>query len=127
MTDMVQVRDFLVLHYKVTQRRDSAFWRQCADMDIPDTLAHRIALFRETGRVFRKNEELFAENSWVQVMMGQGIVPESYHPVATKLSDAELAHLLAGLRDSVSRTVASLPAHDAYIAQYCGHPRDAAA
>ena len=72
MQDMLQIRDFLILHYKATERRDSAFWRQCADMPIPDSLAQKIELFRETGRVFRRNEELFAENSWVQVMMGQG-------------------------------------------------------
>ena len=119
-TDMEQIRDFLILHYKATDRRDSPFWRQCAAMEIPDSLTHKIELFRETGRVFRKNEELFVENSWVQVMMGQGIMPKSYHPVATKLSDAELAHLLAGLRDSVAKTVAGLPDHQAYVAQYCG-------
>ncbi|RZI55755.1 MAG: tryptophan 7-halogenase, partial [Zymomonas sp.] len=84
MTDFDQVRDFLILHYKATERRDSEFWRYCADMTIPDTLTQKIELFRETGRVFRKNEELFAENSWIQVMMGQGIMPASYHPVATK-------------------------------------------
>lgn len=120
LTDMEQIRDFLILHYKATDRRDSPFWRQCAGMDIPESLTHKIELFCETGRVFRKNEELFVENSWVQVMMGQGIMPKSYHPVATKLSDAELAHLLAGLRDSVAKTVAGLPDHHAYVAQYCG-------
>jgi tryptophan 7-halogenase len=120
MTDMEQIRDFLILHYKATDRRDSPFWRQCAAMDIPDSLTHKIELFRETGRVFRKNEELFVENSWVQVMMGQGIMPQAYHPVATKLSDAELDHLLKGLQESVTKTVAGLPDHQAYVAQYCG-------
>jgi tryptophan halogenase len=119
-TDMLQVRDFLILHYKATDRRDSPFWRQCADMEIPDSLTQKIELFRETGRVFRKNEELFAENSWVQVMMGQGIMPQSYHPVATKLSDEELEKLLTGLRESVANTVADLPGHQSYVARYCG-------
>ncbi len=119
-TDMLQVRDFLILHYKATERRDSPFWRQCADMEIPESLTQKIELFRETGRVFRKNEELFAENSWVQVMLGQGITPRAYHPVATKLSDEELSGLLSGLRDNVSKTVASLPDHHAYVARYCG-------
>jgi len=126
LTDMDQVRDYLILHYQATERRDSAFWRHCAAMPIPDTLTQKIELFRETGRVFRKNEELFAENSWIQVMMGQGIMPQSYHPVATKLSDDELAAFLGGLRESTSRTAASLPDHPAYVAQYCG-AREAAA
>jgi len=121
--DMLQIRDFLILHYKVTERRDSPFWRQCAAMEIPDTLAQKIELFRETGRVFRRNEELFAENSWVQVMMGQGIMPQSWHPIATKLRDEELAKLLEGLRDATRRTVAGLPEHGAYVARYCGQSR----
>ncbi|BCA61349.1 tryptophan halogenase [Sphingomonas sp. HMP9] len=118
--DMEQIRDFLILHYKATDRRDSAFWRQCAAMPIPDSLAQKIELFRETGRVFRRNEELFAENSWVQVMMGQGIVPRAYHPIADKLGDEELTRFLSTLRENVTRTVAGLPAHADYVAHYCG-------
>ncbi|VVS99108.1 Tryptophan halogenase [Sphingomonas sp. EC-HK361] len=125
--DMLQIRDFLILHYKATDRRDSGFWRQCAAMDVPDSLAHRIALFRETGRVFRKNEELFAENSWVQVMMGQGIMPRTWHPIAEKLSDDDLAKFMAGLRDGVTATVRSLPDHASYVASFCGTPRSDAA
>ena len=121
--DMLQIRDFLILHYKVTERRDSPFWRQCAAMEIPDTLAQKIELFRDTGRVFRRNEELFAENSWVQVMMGQGIMPQSWHPIAGKLRDDELATLLQTLRDTARRTVAGLPGHGAYVARYCGASR----
>lgn len=122
--DTVNIRDFLILHYNVTERRDSAFWRHCASMPIPDSLTQKIELFRETGRVFRKNEELFAENSWVQVMMGQGIMPQSYHPIAGKLTDDELSRLLTTLRDSASQTAASLPEHAAYVAQYCGMAGD---
>ena len=120
MTEMDQIRDFLILHYKVTNRRDSPFWRQCADMEIPDSLAQKIELFRETGRVFRKNEELFAENSWVQVMLGQGIKPKSYHPVATKMKDEELDRFLATLRENVARNVSGLPDHHAFVKRYCG-------
>jgi tryptophan halogenase len=127
MVDMLQIRDFLVLHYKATDRRDSAFWRQCAAMDVPESLEHKMALFRDTGRVFRKNEELFGENSWVQVMMGQGIMPQAYHPIATKLREEELARLLETVREGVDQTVASLPAHEDYVARYCGATRADAA
>jgi tryptophan halogenase len=120
MQDMLQIRDFLVLHYKVTERRDSGFWRQCQGMDVPETLQQKIELFRDTGRVFRRNDELFAENSWVQVMLGQGIFPACYHPIAGKLRDDELKRLLATLRDQVKRIVRSLPDHATYVARYCG-------
>ena len=127
MQDALQIRDFLILHYKATNRRDSEFWRYCASMPIPESLEQKIELFRETGRVFRKNEELFVENSWVQVMMGQGITPQSYHPIAKKLSDEELTRLLGTIRDMVAGTVKSLPEHSAYVSQYCGISRAAAA
>jgi len=120
LTDMMQIRDFLILHYKANERTDSGFWRECASMPVPDSLAHKIELFRETGRVFRRNEELFGENSWIQVMMGQGIMPRSYHPVAARLTDDEVNKLLSTLRSNVEKTVASLPDHDAYVARYCG-------
>lgn len=120
LTDYLQIRDFIVLHYKVTDRRDSEFWRYCAEMEIPDSLVQKIELFRETGRVFRRNDELFAENSWVQVMMGQGIMPRSYHPITTKLSDGEVSRLLSTIRENVAQTVSSLPDHSVYVAHYCG-------
>ena len=124
--DMVQVRDFLILHYKATERRDSAFWRQCADMPIPDSLEQKIELLRDTARVFRRNEELFAEHSWLQVLLGQGIEPRSWHPITERLSDDELARLLQTLRDQVSRTVAGLPPHADYVARYCAGARQQA-
>ncbi len=123
-SEIEHIRDFIVLHYHVTNRRDTPFWRYCAHMDIPSSLAHRIKLFRETGRVFRVPIELFAENSWIQVMLGQGIQPEQYHPVADVMSDDELRRFLDDIKASISNTVAQLPAHDSYLAQYCHTSHD---
>lgn len=120
MQDMQQIRDFIVLHYKATERRDTEFWRYVADMPVPDSLTQKIELFRDTGRVFRRNEELFQENSWVQVMMGQRVTPRSYHPIAAKLTDEEVARFLTMIREGIARTVASMPAHPDYVAHYCG-------
>ncbi len=91
--EIEHIRDFIVLHYHVTRRQDTPFWRSCRAMEIPDTLRHRIELFRETGRVFRVPNELFAENSWIQVMLGQGIEPQQHHPVADLMGDEELSRL----------------------------------
>ena len=88
-------------------------------MEIPDTLRHKINLFQETGRVFRENDELFAENSWIQVMMGQGIEPQSHHPLVHKMPDDELDFFLTTLRERTAKTVASLPLHEDYIRHYC--------
>ena len=117
--EIEHIRDFIVLHYHVTRRNDTPFWRACRAMDIPDTLRHRLQLFRETGRVFRVPGELFAENSWIQVMLGQGIEPQQHHPVADLMGDQELSRFLEEIRTNVEKTLSQLPAHQAYVEQYC--------
>ena len=118
--EIEHIRDFIVLHYHVTNRRDTQFWRDCREMDIPASLRHRIELFGDSGRVFRAPNELFAENSWIQVMLGQGIMPRQHHPAADLMGDAELSGFLDAIRGSVDKTVAQLPAHQAYMETYCG-------
>jgi tryptophan halogenase len=117
--DIETIRDFIILHYCVTNRTDTPFWRYCRNMEIPETLAHRIELFRKTGRVFRKHTELFAENSWIQVMLGQGIEPEQYHRVVDVMDDEELDRFLKQIKSNVESTVSQLPEHQAYVEQYC--------
>ena len=114
------IRDFIILHYKVTERRDSPYWKQAAEMAVPPQLQHRIDMFQQTGRSFRVLNELFAENSWIQVMLGQGIMPDQYHPSADLMGDEELSGFLEGIRTHVDRTVAQLPAHQEYVERYCG-------
>jgi tryptophan halogenase len=114
------IRDFIILHYKVTERRDTPYWKQAAEMAVPAPLQHRIDMFQQTGRSFRVMNELFAENSWIQVMLGQGIMPEQHHPSADLMDDGELSGFLEGIRKQVERTVAQLPQHQAYVERYCG-------
>lgn len=121
--EIEQIRDFIVLHYKVTNRNDSAFWRHCANMPIPDSLQHRIELFQDTARVFKIPGELFAESSWLQVMLGQGIQPEQYHQVVDVLSDDELTKFMGNIRHRVDATVAKLPGHARYLEKYCPAPK----
>lgn len=122
--EMEHIRDFIILHYYATDRDDSRFWRHCKNMSIPDSLKHRLDLFRETGRVFKANDQLFAENSWTQVMLGQGIMPEQYHPIADRMTEEEVTNLLAHIRSNVEKTAAQLPSHQKYIQQYCSTTAD---
>ena len=116
------VRDFIILHYHVTQRDDSDFWRQCRAMAVPDSISHRIELFKQAGRVFKVPTELFGETSWIQVMMGQGVEPEQYHPIVNMITDEELSRFLSGIQWSVDRLVQQLPEHQRFIDHYCKAP-----
>jgi tryptophan 7-halogenase len=117
--EIENVRDFIILHYHVTDRTDTPFWRRCRTMEIPDTLRHRIELFRQAGRVFKVPTELFGENSWIQVMLGQGLVPEQYHPIVNMMDDEELQLFLTGIHGQVERFVSQLPEHQRFIDHYC--------
>lgn len=117
--EILNIRDFIVLHYHVTNRSDTPFWRFCKSMNVPDSLRHRIELFKQTGRVFQVPTELFGENSWTQVMLGQGLMPEQYHPIVNMMSDDELTSFLAGIDQSVTNLVKQLPSHKDFINHYC--------
>jgi tryptophan halogenase len=117
--EMEKTRDFVVLHYHATQRDDSPFWRHCRDMPIPDSLAHRIELFKESAYAFQGDGEIFRIDSWTQVMLGQRIKPNSYHHAARLLGDEELKKFLADYRSSIIQTVARMPAHQDFVNQYC--------
>jgi glycine/D-amino acid oxidase-like deaminating enzyme len=121
------IRDFIILHYHVTDRTDSPMWRQCREMDVPAQLKHRLRHFRETGRVMLRQGELFAENSWVQVMMGQGITPASHHPITRNMDDSALADFLGGIRKDVARKLMKLPRHQQFLGEFCPAPRPDAA
>ncbi|MCB1606051.1 MAG: tryptophan 7-halogenase [Xanthomonadales bacterium] len=112
-------RDFLILHYKATERRDSPFWERCAAMAIPDTLNEKIQLFRDSGRIYREHEELFTEASWLQVLLGQAVMPRAYHPMVDMLEQAELEQMLSGVRGVLERSAAAVPKHADFIAKFC--------
>lgn len=114
-----QVRDFLILHYHQTGREDSEFWRYCRNMDVPDSVTHKRELFASSGRVGRDVDDLFREASWVQVMLGQGVSPVTYDPMADALSDQQLGEFLQNIRQITDRAVAGLPSHEQFLAQHC--------
>jgi tryptophan halogenase len=114
-----QVRDFLVLHYKVTRRDDSEFWRYCRDMAIPDTLQARLDCYNESARIYREGAEIFGEDSWFAVMHGQGLVPERYHPMADVMPADELDKRLSDMRTTWAACLDSMPSHQDFIDDHC--------
>lgn len=121
--EMEMIRDFIILHYCATERDDSEFWRYCRTMSLPDRLVHKLDLFKSAGRVFRESEELFAPVSWLQVMLGQGIIPERYHPLANQLGYKQLLDYLDNVESLVANSSSRLPDHGEFLAQYCATVR----
>lgn len=118
--EIEKIRDFIILHYHVTERDDSEFWREYRNMKVPDTLACRIDAFRERAHVWRDSNELFGEDSWIQVMVGQGIEPKRYHHLPRVMSDHDLRRLLADIKHAIAREVEQMPKHHEFVNRYCG-------
>lgn len=117
--ELERIRDFIVLHYKLTERDDTPFWRACRDMTVPDSLAERIELFRESGFAWQGADELFSVTSWVFVMVGQRLVPRHYHHMGAMLGELRLRRALESLRSNIARGVSAMPMHKEFVRRYC--------
>ena len=121
-TEYRRIRDFLILHYNTTARTDSEFWNYCRTMSVPDSLTERVELFRETGQIFREEDELFTETSWAAVMMGQGIAMQGHNAMAETLDRAATKRELDEIEKSIRFLVQHMPGHGEFLSRYCPAP-----
>lgn len=113
------IRDFIILHYKATQRDDSEFWRYCQHMEIPDTLQNQIDLFSTHGHLDINAKDLFKQDNWLAVLTGQNILPKSIAPIMAYKQKIDLTRTMNSFYDNMDKTVQSLPSHEAYLKKYC--------
>lgn len=114
-TEFEHVRDFIVLHYCLTRRDDTPFWRYCSSMPIPDSLRERIDLYRATGRIRPRAGELFTDLSWFYIFEGLGVRPASYDPMLDVVSGPELGRILQSLSQATALAMQGAPSHDSYF------------
>jgi tryptophan halogenase len=117
------IRDFIFLHYAANERTDSQFWIDRRNTPPPDELARKLQVFRAGGRIFREQEDLFAESSWLQVLIGQGIVPGDYHPMANQIASSELRSFLSDIGQVATGASSAMPEHDEFVRAHCAARR----
>ena len=113
------VRDFIILHYCATEREDTSFWAYCKNMSLPDSLVHKIELFKESGRIFRYEDELFTKPSWSAVLLGQNIFPRVTDPIVTSLPQEQVQKSLMSMQSGIKSAVDKMPTHAQFINKYC--------
>ena len=112
------IRDFLILHYKATERNDSEFWNYCRTMSIPDSLSDKLELWKSGGRFYRNDDELFTQMSWVQVLIGQGVIPNDCHAIAKGLGSEQYQNYVQSIDHVLGQAVGQMPSHDDFIKQH---------
>jgi len=117
-----RIRDFLILHYKATERDDSELWRYCAAMEIPDSLQYKIDHFRNHGMIVSDERELFKNPSWIAVYLGQGIVPARAPAMANMRQEVPVSERLSAIRQAMDSAVAAMPSHAEFLASHCASP-----
>jgi len=118
-SEYLRIRDFIILHYKATERDDSPFWRYCKAMEVPDDLVRRMMIFKDYGKSYQVEGELFRLDSWTQVMLGQGIMPSAYHPIVKLMPERDLKNFLNAIATDVNNNIANMSAHQNFVNTYC--------
>lgn len=118
--EYARIRDFLILHYHATRRDDSPFWNRMRTMEVPDSLAERLALWRRSARVAHYGRGPFLEPSWVAVLLGQGVRPQGWDARAQLPEAGRLGSAMAHLKADIDRRVASMPGHASYVQALAG-------
>jgi tryptophan halogenase len=113
------IRDFIILHYFANNRVGEPFWDACRNMPIPDSLRHKIELFRETAGIFCSSDDLFQLTSWLQVLWGQGVRPRGTHPFVEAVAPQDRAGYLRDLRGLYAQAAQKLPTQAEFIARHC--------
>ena len=114
--EMERIRDFIALHYCLTGRHDTPFWRHCRSIRLPDSLTQRIEVYRRTGRIRIKSGELFTDLSWFYIFEGMGIRPETYDPLMDVVPVAQLRDILSALAQSTATAADAAAVHDSHFA-----------
>ncbi len=110
-----RIRDFLIAHYKLTERDDTPFWNMCRTMNIPDSLRMRLDVFTNEGLLLEFPQDLFKDSSWFSVLMGQGLHPKRYHPLADAMPRDEFLKRMTQLRRMIGQRASNLPTHSQYL------------
>ena len=118
-TELERIRDFLILHYKLNQRNDTPFWQHCRDADIPDSLVHKIAMFKSRGHIVEYDHESFEAASWLTMFNGFGVTPDNVDIRATKVPCEKLREYTRQMKEAIEQAANASVSHQAFIAKHC--------
>lgn len=119
--EMEGIRDFIILHYRLSQRRDSEFWKHCREMSIPESLQHKIDLFERCGIINCEKEQSFEASSWLSMYYGFDLQPHSYDRRANAPKLDQVISTLDKMQKHLSLQAQHAPKHDVFLKTLTSH------
>jgi tryptophan halogenase len=118
-----RIVDFIKLHYCLSQRRDTPFWRDNTDpATIPATLRDKLAMWasRPPHRLdFIVDLEMYPPSSWQYVLYGMEFATDMGGAAAALPRMDEARREFATLAQVAQRARADMPPHRALVEHYC--------
>ncbi|MDP5138311.1 tryptophan 7-halogenase [Rheinheimera baltica] len=113
--EMEKIRDFVILHYCLNNRSKEPFWQDCQNMALPDSLKHKLELYRNTAYIHHDHNDVFTEGSWLSVLVGQGVLPRHSMQMINTMPDEQLDHYMKSVRHQIAALSGQMPLHRDYI------------
>ena len=107
-----EIRDATQLHYLLSKRKDSEFWRNAATLPVSSELTQRMALYDAVGHVGHLTPEALPEAGYLYLLTGCGRLPAS---PTLQARAADPNQIQQGLRDLLKfneTTLKNLPLHE---------------
>ena len=117
MRSLEEIRDFAWLPF-VANRREDGLWKDMADAPPPESLQLRIDQFESRGNFVEYDYEIFDSQSWTELMIGLGIIPRRFDPMARRLDMRRAQSELKNLASEFSQAIARMPEHAEFMAEY---------
>jgi tryptophan halogenase len=115
-----RIRDFILMHYCLTARRDTPFWTAMAATELPETLAYKLHAWRQTGALHQYDEEGFDGHSWLAIHAGMHHWPERSDPTFNQLPAEKSLEWVRERARQLADAVGAVSTHEAYLAQVLG-------
>lgn len=116
-----EVRDFVLMHYVVSKRRDTPFWQDAATVALPESLGRLLDVYQREGHLLMQGRfPVFAEANHHFILAPAGVVPGSRHELPDaadpRIEPATVA-ILSAIRQSHFQVAADALPHQVCIEQ----------
>ncbi|QUD90334.1 tryptophan halogenase family protein [Phenylobacterium montanum] len=124
--EIERIRDFIIAHYYLS-RRSEPFWAACRDVEIPDSLRHKLDVWNASGQVPLGDAESYMEPSWLAILLGNGAIPARYNRSADLYPLEQIRKGMELRREEIARSAQAVTSHQDFIDRHCKAPQTAPA